>query len=224
MKTLILPGWAVPSGVYQDLPFAGAEIFDYGFYDSGRIFDQEAIKAEISASIDGDCVIAAHSLGTMFALEAAAASEHVKALVLYAPFARFSAADGYSGQPEKIIKAMRLQLRRNPAKLLEAFVANMAAPELYEIELPEDINREALDAGLECLMNYDVRDILDLVKCPVLVISGTEDRIAAEGQTGWLSGNLAGCSCCEIAGAGHAVPFTRIEEYGDRLNKFMGLI
>ncbi len=224
MKTLILPGWAVPSEVYRNLPFAGAEIIDYGFYQSGCEFSTEKIRAEISASIDGDCLIAAHSLGTMFALEAAAASEYVKALVLYAPFARFSAADGYAGQPEKIIKAMRLQLRRNPAKLLKAFFANMAAPESYDIGLPEEINREALDAGLECLLNYDVRDILDRVKCPVLVISGTEDRIAAEGQTGWLVENITGCSSSEISGAGHAVPFSRLEEYGDRLNKFIGLI
>lgn len=225
MKTLILPGWATPGTYYEQLPFPTAEIIDYGFFQPGTAFSVKAVMDKLRvAAAETDCIIVAHSLGSMFALEAAAELPGIKALVLFAPFARFSEAENYPGQAEKIIKAMRLQLKKSPGRVLEDFMKSMAEPEDFTFEVPEQINVESLAAGLNCLLEHDVRGLLNRITCPVLAITGSEDRIAAHGQALFMANHIVNCEYCEIDGAGHAVPFTRMEEYTYVLNLFTGRI
>ncbi|MBN2642513.1 MAG: alpha/beta hydrolase [Victivallales bacterium] len=225
MKTLILPGWATPGAYYEKLPFSEIEIMDYGFFQPGTVFSVEAIRNRLKIAVaETDCIVVAHSLGSMFALEAAAELPGIKALVLFAPFARFSEAENYPGQGAKIIKAMRLQLKKAPERVLEDFMKSMAEPEDFTFEVPAQINVESLVSGLNCLLEHDVRGILDRIACPVLTISGSDDRIAAHEQALFMSNHIANCEYCEIDGAGHAVPFTRMEEYTYILNLFTGRI
>ncbi len=222
VRYVFFPGWAVAPEYYRCLNFLDGEwpeVTDYGFFTAAATFEPRHIPACADAA--EPVVILAHSMGTMFALRAAATRTHIKALVLFSPFARFSEAEGYGGQPLRILKAMRMQLRRDPKALLENFYSAMSNPEVIGFEPGASINVAALDNGLECLMEYDVRELLPEIKCPVLLIQGGMDNISAHGQAAYLAERLPSGHRKTITDAGPALPFTRMDECRNTVQSFL---
>lgn len=221
MRYLFYPGWAVSPEYYRRLDLTGneaPEVFDYGFFCPGMVFEQRRILNAVSG---GRTVIFGHSLGSMFALRAAAGNPDIAGLVLFSPFARFSEDLNYPGQPLRNIKAMRMQLRRDAKGLLENFYSAMSDPEIFALSCDLSFNVAALDEGLRFLMEYDVRDLLPEVRCPVLVIHGGMDNISGHGQTEYLTERLPSVKRKMITDAGHSVLFTRTDECRGAVQAFL---
>lgn len=227
--SLFLPGWAIPAAWYRaaaPVRLAQAEIVDPGFFgDAGGCFDAAAYAGQVAAAVanKNDTVIFAHSLGSMFALRAAAESARVKALVLFSPFARFAADVDYSGQPERNIRAMQLQLRRDPSGLLDNFITAVYRPEAPPMTNWSELRPAipALKAGLQALMEEDVRAILPQVRCPVLILQGSEDAISGDGQAEYLAARLPMAKMETIEGVGHALPLTSAEKCDAVIDAFI---
>jgi pimeloyl-ACP methyl ester carboxylesterase len=141
----------------------------------------------------------------------------VKALVLFAPFARFTEDEGYKAQPASAVEKMKLQLDRNPAGLLKSFNRRMG----FTCDIPEGINPEALRAGLDALLELDFRNILSDIDIPIFIVSAGKDLIVNSEMSDLLAKNVKGAKRFAFEEAGHAVPFTHANESVDLISKFL---
>lgn len=213
-KNLIFPGWAIPPHYYTR--YAGS-VLDYGFFRD----DGPGVFEWTEGDLDEDCTITAHSLGSLSALKAAAASPHVKALVLFSPFARFCAAPGCPGQSEENLLKMIAQLEISPERLLKSFHRTFARPSSFKIDIPGFLNRNALRSGLEFLLRCDCRDCMKDIKVPVLIMLGGHDEISPRVMGEYLAEKLPDAKLCVFEDAGHALPFTDTEKCRTEIKNFI---
>jgi pimeloyl-[acyl-carrier protein] methyl ester esterase len=165
----------------------------------------------------------------MLALEAALAHPtKVSALVLIASTARMPAAPDYPGTPALALRAMQKKLKKSPELLSEDFFRACLAP-LNSEETLSQLRTEALcvpendlDLGLTYLSETDLRDRLESVTCPVLVIHGEEDQIIAHSQGRFLADALPRSVFCSLAGQGHALLHTASESVAQTITTFLG--
>ncbi len=222
-KILVLPGWAVPPEHYQIVieqakGIAEFHIRDYGFYSSDRsgnfIFPELDDLSEYTG-------IVGHSLGACLALHLAKTLPQLKFMVLFSPFAAFTAKDNFPGQPETALTAMQLQLRKSPRKLLRSFFRNMAKPESWQPEIPNELNLETLTSGLDFLSRADCRELLPGLNVPALIFQGNSDLIVTPEMVKTTSELLPEAELKTVSGAGHVLPFTRTGEYKDQMCEFI---
>jgi len=222
---VFLPGWAVPAACYRAAlapVWPGLTILDPGFFGGDDQFSVAGYEQRVMNGLRP--LVAAHSLGTMFALRAAAdAPVSPRALILFSPFARFSAADDYSGRSVRDIRAMQLQLRREPKILLDNFIKTVYRPEACPIDWTEAgaPDQAALASGLQCLLEYDVRSYLARVRCPVLLLQGADDAISGDGQAEYLARMLPDAELRIVPDCGHALPLTRPDVCVTAIQKFI---
>lgn len=154
------------------------------------------------------------SLGGMLLLEALAASPWRPAgLILVGTPAVFCSRDGHLwGQPAAAVRAMRRALAKNPRKVLEDFASACLAPEetgfAAEIKglFDPDPAGDHLAAGLDYLLQADLRPVLAKIPGPAVIVQGEADGIVAPAQARFLHRHLLGSRLVVLSGAGH-VPF-----------------
>jgi len=117
VRNYILPGWALPLPLYAPFEKIAQEtvIRDAFFFSADATC---RIDEAFSLNPESQCVITAHSMGTLFALKAAAESKNVKALILFSPFAKFTSAENYEAQDREAVSTMKKHLASNPEALL----------------------------------------------------------------------------------------------------------
>ena len=162
-----------------------------------------------------EIILCGWSLGGMLALEMAhAEADNISALVLAGSTARMCGDGAYPGVEARRIKAMLLRLRRQPEELLRDFAAlafapaqNMPAQEEYAAaarELPAD----ALRAGLEYLLERDLRCILEAIAIPTRVIHARDDMVIPESGGAYLAAHLPRAEYAPLQSGAHALPIT----------------
>lgn len=222
ISNIIFPGWAIPPDCYR--PCTGLcgntisdGIFDYGFFSEDEAFEFDKFTLQGI----GDCVLSAHSMGALLAMEAAASSDGIKALILFSPFARFCSAHGCPGQSEENVLKMIEQLEISPERLLKSFYRTLVRPSHFKIDVPEFLNKNALREGLEFLLRSDCRDLLKNIKIPVLIMLGGRDEITPLITGEYLAEKLRDVTLHVFEGAGHALPFTNTEECRLKIRNFL---
>ena len=222
LKNIILPGWAMATDIYTAVSENPAEVYDFGFFSERASGLPPVFDSEMEDMCGSQCIITAHSLGSVLVFGKIHDLHKVKALIVYSGFAKFAKADdNLSGQPVETILAMKKQLTNNPAGLLKSFYRNMSFPSKCEFNVPETLNVPALDAGLDILLNCDCRDKLAEIKIPVLIIHGAQDRIVNVKTADELAGNIRVSRLHVFKNAGHAVPFTHSNESRKITEKFL---
>ncbi|MFZ2198820.1 MAG: alpha/beta hydrolase, partial [Thermodesulfovibrionales bacterium] len=81
--------------------------------------------------------------------------------------------------------------------------------------------KQALD-GLNWLYQGDYRSTLKNIKVPLMIISGSQDRICFPDASIYIARQVAGSSLHIIDGAGHMPFFTRAEEVNSLIRGFAG--
>jgi pimeloyl-[acyl-carrier protein] methyl ester esterase len=156
-------------------------------------------------------------MGGMVALEAASRwPELFAALVVVGGTARFTCADGYDhGVPDRTVRAMKLGVRGSPTAVLSRFFAEAAAPAAEEdrlvqrkVEAALSFGTAVLSHGLAYLEQTDLREQLDRVVCPTLILHGSEDRIIPWQAGRFLAGRLKRSRFKVFDGVGHTLPLT----------------
>lgn len=189
---LFITGWAFGPGSMQPLADRLSAVFDVQVLSGAQALQTGHLPA-------ADFIIG-WSMGGMLAIEHLPAS--CKKLVLIASTARFCATDSYPcGIPEKVLRRMIVQLKRDPTQVLAEFYKNAYAPRLAPTDLPN--TEDALAEGLTYLLNTDLRHKIPSLKLPVLLLHGTQDRIIPPEASAQLAKSLPQSRLSRLENCGH---------------------
>ena len=211
---LLITGWA--HGTEAVIPMADmlAEHYEVQILTGTRILKDQFIPP-------ADYIITG-SMGGLLAMELLPAS--CRKLVLISSTARFCAGEGYPcGTPEKIMRRMIRQLKRNPAAVIEEFYKNVHFPhrQSRQAVTPCHDSTDDLAAGLDYLLASDVRARLADIKIPVLLLHGEDDRIIPPTAAEWLHDHLPDSHLKVFKNDGHALPAHHFGEVMNEISNFL---
>jgi pimeloyl-[acyl-carrier protein] methyl ester esterase len=174
-------------------------------------------------------VLVGWSLGGMLLLETLGQELFIPAgLVLVAAPASFCQQPDHPwGQPRAVVRSLRRAVREDPRRGLADFAGRCLAPGEMNLtrEILQDFQPQAngadLAAGLDYLLNTDLRPRLAGMPAGALIIQGDDDAIVPPGQTEFLQENLKDARMVRIPGAGHAPFLTRALEFNEILKNFL---
>jgi pimeloyl-[acyl-carrier protein] methyl ester esterase len=175
-----------------------------------------------------ECWLVGWSLGGMLLLEALStfAGPSPAGLVLVGVAPVFTRRPDYPwGQPPAVIRAMRRALTGNPQQVLAEFAEQCLAPgEKASVSQAREafavpVVSGTLAAGLDYLLNCDLRPLLPRLPAGAVVIQGQEDRIVPPAQGRFLAEQLSGARLNLLPGAGHLPFLTQAAAFNGILEK-----
>jgi pimeloyl-[acyl-carrier protein] methyl ester esterase len=160
-------------------------------------------------------VLVGWSLGGMLLLEALSrrTGPPPGGLVLVGVAPVFTRRPDYSwGQPPGVVRAMRRALKEDPQPVLAGFAQQCLAP--AETAFASQARQafaapagpDTLAAGLDYLLESDLRPLLPGLAAGTVIIQGQADRIVDPENARFLQEQLAGARLNLLPGAGH-LPF-----------------
>jgi len=184
-----------------------------------------------------DAVLIGWSMGVQVALHAfPALRARLAGLVLVGGTPRFIADEGYPhGQPAIEVKGLGIRLKRDYQKTMGDFFRGMFAADemdqaqyqriVHEIVMggksPEpDVARQAL----MILSAADLREELQAVDRPVLLVHGALDTICPAGASAYMAKRLPMAALEVMEGCGHAPFMTRPDEFNELVKDFISRI
>lgn len=211
----------------------------------------EAVLTVINRETDEPVILIGWSLGAMVALELAALMSRetagatrreiagpanypkIAGLALVGGAARFTRTAGYDGGlPEAVVKRMKKKLTGYPGQTLEEFYSLLFTPEERKAGVFEQFQKEMLSragawseeelaAGLDYLLRKDLREHLNTVDVPCLIVHGERDEICPWAAGRYLHENLMGSRAELIPGCGHMPLFSRAEIFNKGLKRWI---
>ncbi len=230
MKHLILlHGWATDSRIWEyqrDLAPGLSTCWtpDLPVWEAGWLWHR------LQGLAPDQTVLVGWSLGAMLALEVCARGYAPAVLVLMAGCASFCRRPDYQlGWPAAVVRGMRQQLRTKPEQVVQEFQRQLLSPgeaaaqERLAALLPPRQDPLWLAAGLDYLQHTDLRSRLPQVAAgTIVVIHGSQDRIAAPAQGYFLAEQLSASQLVLLADAGHVPMVSRWQEVNELLAGFLG--
>lgn len=216
---LLLPGWAHTPASFEPL------LAHLRPADRPRIPDSGADIPDITFPT----VLVGWSLGGLLALARAAnRADGIAGLVLVSSTARFCSADGYPcGLPPSRVRALMRAVRADPGEALRGFHDLCAAPANLDaaerdrrVAASLDIGAESLLRGLADLLETDLRDRLDRIRLPVLLVHGRGDAVIPHSAAEFLHARLAGSRLLTLNAAGHDIPLRFPKELAECIRTF----
>ena len=228
MKTLIfLHGWGADGSVWHKQAQAFQEQFEVQA-PTIPAWDPAWLAAYLQNYSLPDCLLVGWSLGGMLLLELLAKHPaSVGGLVLVGVAPVFcSQPDHPWGQPPAAVRAMRRALKSNPQKVLRDFAGSClsSAEEAYQaqvVPLFAGANGSDLTAGLDYLLNRDLRPLLSGLPAAPTIIQGDQDRIVPPEQARFLQEHLPGSKLRLFSGAGHLPFWTQTGRFNEILEEMI---
>jgi pimeloyl-[acyl-carrier protein] methyl ester esterase len=188
---------------------------------------------QLSASFAEPLTVCGWSLGGQIALRwAAREPDKVCRLILAASTPCFAVRDDWSfGMDRAVLQKFAEDLEQNHAATLRRFITLQLRGSENERELlamlrellfsrgEPDMN--ALRAGLDILRDTDLREDLQNVTQPTLVIAGERDKLTPPQASHYLAKTIPGASLVELKGAAHAPFLSHPDEFVMQLKIFM---
>lgn len=247
---IFIHGWCMSSAVWRlqseglldtfrvitiDLPGHGRSSLGYGG------FQIEACAGDIAGLFQSlnlqYALLAGWSLGSLIALESfMLLRDRLSGLVLIGGTPRFTQGGGFPYGLSRIeVDGMIRKVQRSLPRALEGFTARMFAsgeldtPSLAATvrELLSSVPLPTTDAALqalEALLESDLRDRLDLIDLPTLIMNGDRDVICLPQASGFLAQGISGAQRIEFAGCGHAPFLTQSARFNACLDEFRGKV
>ena len=211
-------------------------VFFHGWGASGRVWERQAAAfgdrmpvltptvpvweagwfSEYLRGLDlHACLLVGWSLGGMLLLEALSrlTDPPPNGLVLVGVAPVFTQRPDYPwGQPLGVVRAMRRGLMKNPLQVLAEFAEQCLAPgeAAFASQAREAFAVPAaagtLAAGLDYLLQQDLRPLLSRLPAGAVVIQGQADRIVDPAQGWFLQEHLSQARLNLLPAAGH-LPF-----------------
>ncbi len=228
---VMLHGWGMHAGVFQPLGKQLAQehhiaAVDLPGHGDSSGFDQFAdiaqhadyLMARLSGLFREGVTLLGWSLGSLLAQYIASQyPEYIKKLILFCSTPCFrQRQDWPCAIEDKVLTGFAADLMQDYQGTLTRFLAlqfmgaqnpkeNLRqARELVFAKPPPQ--REMLQLGLQLLETCDLRDQLDAIHCPVLIINGERDALVPTSAARFLVEHLNNSRGVIIKGAGHA-PF-----------------
>jgi 3-oxoadipate enol-lactonase len=175
--------------------------------------------------------IIGHSMGGMIAQQAIATSENrFKTATLSATSPAFGKSDGEFQKNFIKARIKPLEDGLTMEDLAKIQVPNMIGdkpnPEGLDLAYTSmsKVNPEAFKASMHCLVEFDRRDNLSLIKIPTLLVSGERDTNAPPPMMKKMASKIPGSTYFCMTGTGHLSNMERPEEFNLVLRKFIQTI
>ena len=195
---------------HVDLPGYGDAAPDLcSFEDTAR---------RIVDSLPAGMILCGWSLGALLAMQAALlAPERVAGLVLVGATPCFTRHDGWAdAQPTALLNDFAAAVANDGRTTLQRFVALFNQGDAKARPIGRDIARNVLSsplpatstllAGLDWLRDTDLRERVEALSCPLLLIHGERDPLMPLPASRWLADRLPQARLEVFADAAHA-PF-----------------
>lgn len=235
---IVLPGWGMEKEAFQPLIKPLSEAFNLSFIDwrdMKALDDFEERVIDTIASIDGPVYLLGWSLGSLVSLELSSSfRERIKGFILFGATSRFTTGENYSfGWDPRMVERMKKQLQRNKEKTLTSFYEAMFSDAEKEAGFYHQFTKISqsefhgddvfsLLIGLDYLLQKDARARLHLIKAPLLLLHGREDKICPLEASSFIKENLGRKAKVRIIeGAGHIPFFTKPEECMEHIKTFI---
>jgi pimeloyl-[acyl-carrier protein] methyl ester esterase len=230
MKTLVfLHGWGATGNIWrrQVESFSSPDI---------TVLTPTFPAWEVSWLVDylqtlplAQTVLVGWSLGGMLLLETLGQKPVTTAgLVLVAtPVSFCERPDHPYGLPRAVVRALRRTVRLDASQGLADFADRCLAlgEENFREKITQDFqpreNGADLAAGLDYLINTDLRPQLSRVPAGALIIQGDQDAIVPPSQSEVLLHYLDDARLVRIPGAGHVPFLTRADEFNEVVGEFL---
>jgi pimeloyl-[acyl-carrier protein] methyl ester esterase len=225
-----LPGWSTGPDIWdreiERWPDAGHVTVDFsGCGTPGEI--QDCADGAI-AGADAGSLIVGWSLGAMAALQAVLRLGPPGArLALIGATGQFARTNGHaSGWAPAALRRMQHRLAESPSEVLARFDRRLFSPaeatsgadvawaESYGSRSPAV---ESLHAGLEFLQRFSITLDADKVQVPVSLLHGDADEICPPAGARQLAASLRNARLTIVTETGHALFWTRPEEFHEWL-------
>jgi len=219
-RLLMVGGWAHPAEALQPLAEMVAE-----FATPRLLAADEPIPPP-----DQPTVLLGWSLGGLGAVRAVLAdSDRWLGLIGVSTTPRFcSAPDWPQGVAAARIRAMKAGLRQQPEDVLRKFFTEVAAPaHLASVALEEKVRTaltldiDMLVAGLDALLNTDLRAQLARSTKPALILHGRADRIIPCAAGEWLADQFIFHRCVVLDHVGHDLPLRALDQVAEEINLYL---
>ena len=239
---VLIHGWSMHSGVWQgllqllstkyrchlvDLPGHGKTVW------RENDFDLSQLLPSLSAQLPEKAVYLGWSLGGMIALAMADRYPNkVSKLIMLASTPSFVQQDGWSCAVEKsVFEQFANQLSDDQQHTLQRFLRLQAKgstqPREVIKQLAEQIaeqhppHADALKAGLACLLNWDLREQLAALTCPLQVILGEKDNLIPLSIKERLPDYQPNARIDVMMGLGHAPFISDAEQCQSLIDQFI---
>lgn len=218
---LYLHGWGLHGGIWAEtvarLPGDAPDLPGYGDTLSVTPYTAETLADAVAARLDGPTDVIGWSMGGMTALALAARHpDKVRRLALVGTSPAFVNRPGWGhGLDAEVVEGFARALSQDYQGTLQRFLALQARGDdearaviarLRQQVLDQEPRPETLAAGMDLLRQVDLRDIIDQVVCPTLVVHGAYDALCPVAAGRWLAAFLPDATLAEHPRASHA-PF-----------------
>lgn len=167
------------------------------------------------------------SMGAMVILDYLVTHPHsASGFCLVGGTPRFTSSDDYPyGLKPDDVRGMKAKLKRDFERCLRDFREGISG-EL----MPEEKNLitgaalpsfDAAKEGLHELMTVDLRNSIEKVRLPGLLIHGSNDRVCPAGAARYMADRLEGSQLLLLDGAGHVPFLSHEEQFNEALEKFI---
>jgi pimeloyl-[acyl-carrier protein] methyl ester esterase len=231
---VLLHGWGMSPALFDalaaclaaDHAVVALPLPGYGATPACEPYALENLAAHVAARAPERCVVAGWSLGGQVALEwARRAPQQVRALAVIATTPSFVTRAGWTAAVEApVLQAFALGLRHDREATMRRFASLQARGDaelkkvmrsLREAVVPEThVSTDTLEKGLDVLLEADLRDGLQDIVQPVLVVHGGRDALTPIAAGEYLASGVRDGRLCVIPGAAHAPLVTHASTIG----------
>ncbi|KFN03072.1 alpha/beta fold hydrolase [Bacillus clarus] len=228
LKLIFIPGWGMEEEVWSLLLPYFKEYSVRCVEWRNMKNDSEFVERVIEAAKDQNAILIGWSLGALVALQSCD-RVRTKGMVLIGGTAKFTIDDDYiSAWNTSFVERMKRNVARRKEETLDRFYKSMFAKnELKESERFEKITErfkgdsiQSLQIGLNYLIEADMRNALQRVKVPMLLLHGEHDGICPLSAAHYIRENTS-ASLKVVNGAGHALCVTNFEYCANEVIQFV---
>lgn len=145
-----------------------------------------------------------------------------------------SAGSAETAAPEKVQAFLALRLKplieegKTPADIAESIVAGIAGPNITPaqrealLDSHRRLRTEGYVAAMRATTAFTAFPAFAAIDVPVLVITGSEDRVAPPAHAQRMAGEIPGARLAVIEGAGHISNIEAPDRFNAALSEFLG--
>ncbi|MBW7652298.1 alpha/beta fold hydrolase [Anoxybacillus sp. ST4] len=221
MNVLMLPGWGMKGDVFSPL-IAALQLKDVTIVEWESMRDVHHFLTKAEEALTAPSLVIGWSLGSLVALQLAT-HPYVTHLVCIGGTSRFTTTEHYdAGWHARIVERMKAQLIRQPNKTIQSFIDMLWGKEDAEPFPYMHHHIPDLLLGLDYLLATDVRNQLQRIRVPLLLIHGERDRICPPQAAQYIDERTNHCTFMLMPNVGHAPHITQPHACAHMIQTWLG--
>jgi len=237
---VLLHGWAMHSGIWSGVQEQLSQQFrlhlidlpGHGLSPASEPGTLNHLVEIITKILPEHCMVGGWSLGGQIAMELALREpERVKQLILISTTPCFAKRDDWKwGMEHKLLQLFLENLKLNYATTINRFLTLQMSGDRDASKILLQLRKhffqraepdpDALLKGLRILQESDLRDRMEAIKQPVLLLHGENDVITHPAAADWMHQQLSQSQRVLFSHCGHAPFLSYPEQFVTCLNEF----